>query len=208
VEHVDEPPAREAVVAYARRYVDLRWEARPAHVFHGVMEGEAIRIDTPDDQFIRGGWMVGSNVGMPYSWGGFDTPDEFVRKLDADRPAGYVERTRAARGSAYAAGVDCSGLVSRAWGLSRKYSTRELPAVSAVIEDVSGILPGDILNKPAGHVLLFVGFADATRTTLKVIEAGAWDGRAWKVVESEYAIDRLTHDGFVALRDKRRLPGT
>ncbi len=41
------------------------------------------------------------------------------------------------------------------------------------------------------HVLLFVTFTDATRTRAQVIEAGAWDGRAWKVVESEYALEAL-----------------
>jgi len=40
-------------------------------------------------------------------------------------------------------------------------------------------------------VLLFVTFTDATRTRAQVIEAGAWDGRAWKVVESEYALEAL-----------------
>jgi hypothetical protein len=198
------PPNREAVVAYARRYVELRWEARPEHAFHGVLEKEGMRVDTPDHPSVLGGWSVGDNVGVPYSWGGFDTPEDFARKIDEGRPAGYVERNRQARGSAYVAGIDCSGLVSRSWGLPRNFSTRELPSVTTRLGAMSELQPGDILNKENGHVLLFVEFGDAGHTLLRVVEAGAWDGRDWKTVESEYAADRLVHDGFVPLRDSRR----
>ena len=88
-------------------------------------------------------------------------------------------------------GVDCSGLVSRSWRLPRKVSTRELAAMSVKLADARDLLPGDVLNKSNGHVLLFVTFTDATRTRARVIEAGAWDGRAWRVVESEYALEAL-----------------
>jgi hypothetical protein len=58
--------------------------------------------------------------------------------------------------------------------------------------------------RDAVHVLLFEGFADPERSRAKVIEAGSWRGGAWRVVESEYAVDALERFGFVPLRDERR----
>ena len=130
-------------------------------------------------------------MGVPYSWGGEDTPEEFVRKVGERWPAGHVPNGRESRRSQHTAGVDCSGLVSRSWRLPRKVSTGELAAVSVKLTDARDLLPGDVLNKSNGPVLLFATFTDATRTRARVIEAGAWDGRAWKVVESEYALEAL-----------------
>ena len=198
-------PPRETVIAYAHRYVELQWVARPQHIFHGF-DHAGVRIDTADNGYVHDGWKIGNNIGVPYSWGGFDTPEDFLRKLNDGWLAGNVPRGRDARASSYSTGIDCSGLVSRSWGLPRPYSTRELPAISVKLETFSALEPGDILNKSNGHVLLFEGFGDSTRSRVKVIEAGAWDGGPSKVVESEYSLEQLQHDGFVPLRDRRRLP--
>jgi hypothetical protein len=172
-------------------------------VFHGV-DGAGTRVDTAETPYVRGGWSVGDNVGMAYAWGGFDTPDEFLRKINDGRPAGHVERSRSARGSYYAAGIDCSGLVDRSWGLSEKYTTRGLAKVTVQLESVNALLPGDVLDKPGSHVMLFEGFDDEDRSRARFIEAGAWDGRAWKVVESTYSLAQLVEAGFLPLRDARR----
>jgi hypothetical protein len=44
-------------------------------------------------------------------------------------------------------------------------------------------------------MLLFEGFADPEQSRAKVIEAGSWRGGAWRVVESEYAVDALERFG-------------
>lgn len=196
-------PSRDEVVAYARRYIGLSWVARPDHVFHGL-DRRGTRVDTPDEHYLRNGWKLGENVGVPYCWGGFDTPEQFLRKLDGDWPAGHAVRTRSDRASWYTAGIDCSGLISRSWGLPRKYTTREFPTIAARLVHATDLLPGDILDKPDGHAMLFESFTDTARTQVRVVEAGAWNGRAWRVVESDYPVEQLEADGFVPLRDARR----
>lgn len=196
-------PSRESVVAYARRYVALEWTASTENVFHGTAP-DGVPIDTPDEPYVRGGWRLGPNVGVAYSWGGFDTPEDFLRKIARGRPAGHAARNRASRATWYAAGVDCSGLVSRAWGFTHKRGTREFERMTIRLSHADELLPGDIMNKESGHVLLFLGFSDDSRIAGKFIEAGAWDGRAWRVVESEYAFAKLEENGFVPLRDARR----
>jgi hypothetical protein len=63
--------------------------------------------------------------------------------------------------------TDCSGYVSMAWGLGSSYTTVTLPSVSYPIAK-DALEPGDILNNPlpgtSGHVVLFAGWADDTRT--------------------------------------------
>ena len=198
------PPSRDEVVAYARRYVDAKWLARTENVFHGE-DPDGVRLDTPDVGQVAGGWSVGENTGIAYQWGGFDTPETFARKVSLGWPAGHAERTRTSPASKHAAGIDCSGLVARSWGLARKVSTRELPALTSVLPGYSHLCPGDILNKVNAHVLLFAGFADPEHSRARVIEAGSWRGGQWRVVESEYTVDALERFGFVPLRDRRRL---
>lgn len=63
--------------------------------------------------------------------------------------------------------TDCSGYVSMAWGLSSSYTTVTLPSVSYPIAK-DALEPGDVLNNPlpgtSGHVVLFAGWSDASRT--------------------------------------------
>ena len=169
-------PTRDDVVAYARRYVTLRWVAGPEHLFHGV-DADGVRLDTADARHVRrGGWEVGENIGMPYRWGGFDTPEEFARKVSLGWPAGHVEWSRDAPASKHAAGIDCSGLVSRSWGLTRKASTRDFPAISVALSDFASLLPGDILDKEDAHVLLFESFVES-RTDAREGHRGGRLGR-------------------------------
>lgn len=72
--------------------------------------------------------------------GRFDTPRQFAARLKADTanggaPAagdmGTPEKQAAGDAAArrFAAGVDCSGFISRCRRLDRPFSTRELPAL-------------------------------------------------------------------------------
>jgi len=90
------PPSqvtRSEVVAIAERYVSHEWTPAAQNAFHGV-DAEGIRVDTPDALFQgekeeRGWWIADQrNVGFPYKWGGFDTPEEFDRGLREGKYAG------------------------------------------------------------------------------------------------------------------------
>jgi len=56
---------------------------------------------------------------------------------------------------------DCSGFVSMAWDLTSSRVTWTLPAVSTRLVSTSQLLPGDILDWPHHHVVLFVGWNSA-----------------------------------------------
>lgn len=115
-----------------------------------------------------------SRTGLPYGWGAADrigagstsaaefdsktdADDDFKRKLDAGRPGGDVcirasgINDGADRTGKFAAGVDCSGFVQRAWGVTgadRRYATSTLASIAGSIA-VETLRPGDVLNRVA-----------------------------------------------------------
>ncbi len=99
--------------------------------------------------------------GAPYVWAGSDWPWQFVNKIAAGRPAGdvctkvIIYDAKSAVNSIYAAGVDCSGFVSRAWGGAARYTTRSIPGASSEIS-FEDLQPGDVLNKAGNHVVMFL----------------------------------------------------
>jgi cell wall-associated NlpC family hydrolase len=112
---------------------------------------------------------------MPYAWGGDDTPGSFLDKVtNHNALAGDVCTCRdpTVNDCVYfpkAAGVDCSGFVSRAWGIA-KLGTSGLLNVSNK-ERVSELKPGDALVWPGHHVRLFVGEDSGPAILFRVIES-------------------------------------
>lgn len=54
-------------------------------------------------------------------------------------------------------GLDCSGYVSRCWGLTTHHGTGQFANISTAI-DISNILEGDALNNHPSHIVLFEEF--------------------------------------------------
>lgn len=190
-------PERARILGLAERFASVRWRAEERHVFHGE-DARGVRVDTPDAEFVEGGWVVGEeNVGMPYAWGGFTGLAEFEEELGADTWAGHLPRAGGALSSARTVGVDCSGLVSRCWGLPLKQSTRSLGALSYELGDYDELQPGDIVNAFDAHTALFTGWADPERTTMHVIEAAGP-----RVRRGTYDVDLLRRRKFRPMRYK------
>lgn len=202
------PPSRVSpaeALAIAESYVAHEWTPSDANIFHGP-DADGIHVDTLDASFQpngkeeRGWWIPArQNIGIPYKWGGFDTPDEFDRGLRAGQYAGdaySAEKRRLldAAVSAHAVGVDCSGFVSRCWRLPRSYSTRELPELCRPVRDLADLRAGDIFNRHNAHVRLFAGWADSARTRVRVYEAKA------RVQMSEIALQSIIAEGYSAWR--------
>ncbi len=93
------------------------------NILHGP-DANGVEVNTPDVSYKppsgRDGWWVPGavNKGIPYKWGGFDDPESFDQGVanglaagDAATPA--KRKADNAAVSAHAAGVDCSGFVSR-----------------------------------------------------------------------------------------------
>jgi len=191
---------REQVVDHARAYVSHRWSAGEANVFHGE-DQFGNRIDTPDAEgaALATGWKASGepNQGVSYQWGGFSSIAEFESGVASGKWAGHLPTDGRSFFTPQAVGVDCSGLVSRVWGLSRKESTRSLPEISRRLEDWGELLPGDILNRVGRHTMLFVEWADSSQASLRVIEATTREGR---VHESVHLVADLQRRGYQALR--------
>ena len=210
------PPCGETVtrkyaINMAKQYTTLRWTATEANAFHGL-DADGQWIDTPDAAASSSlgsamWWIPGANVGMPYKWGGFDTPEEFLNRLGNESPvyAGdYASEAKVAGGddavSRYAAGIDCSGLVSRCWRLSRPYSTRELAGLCDAVSDFSKLKAGDIALKPGAHVILFDSWANNEHSAFYAIEAGGVPH--WKCYRYLISLDTLKKLGYTPYRYK------
>jgi hypothetical protein len=95
---------------------------------------------------------------VAYDWGGFDSVDEYNQfmaqgfqagDINVDSPAssGGVEKC--------SKGVDCSGFVSRCWGLKSKQGTATIYTVSNRLPSFGALKKGDIINLAGRHVVLF-----------------------------------------------------
>jgi len=74
--------------------------------------------------------------------------------------------------------TDCSGFVSMAWGVNVNlpgsistggYVTWTLPSIATRLSSTSLLQPGDILDYPYHHVILFTGWIDRTAGTFSYI---------------------------------------
>lgn len=91
---------------------------------------------------------------VSYNWGGFDSIAEFNNKILTNKmKAGNVNLKNSPLLSC-AAEVDCSGYVSRAWGLTSKLGTWDIANVTEEI-DWKDMKPGDVYLNPGVHVALY-----------------------------------------------------
>lgn len=100
--------------------------------------------------------------------------------------------------SRFAAGVDCSGFVSRCWRLDRPFSTRELPALCTRLPSWEDLRTGDILIVPGRHVLLFIQWEGTEKSRFLGSEAGPLP--AWKCSEHVFSRSMLENSGYRPMR--------
>ena len=127
-------------------------------------------------------------VGMPYCWGGFSSLSSFTSSLLNGKAAGDNDcTTNGDCCESCALGVDCSGFVSHAWGLSTKYSTTTLPNISTAYSSASQVKQGDIFNLAGSHTrLVDTNYANGS---FLLMESSAVD---WKVSYRSYTTSQLT----------------
>ncbi len=140
-------------------------------------------------------WKAGQHItGLPYCWGGVDNIEQFDRKLAKGLAAGAHSRYGVL---SCAAGIDCSGFVTRAWGLElmgHAYSTRNLRLIAGKprYNWFTDMKAGDVLNKAGSHVVLFTGYNQDG--SINVCEAS---GSAARVVCRRATWSRFT--GYIPL---------
>jgi hypothetical protein len=168
------PISRAGILSIARSYLTVNWQFNRQNWAHSDVENLCNKAQHKfwlrPRRFAES--MVGTVVGpMPYAWGGDDTPATYRDRLSQHALAGDI---CTCRDSAFndcvffplAAGVDCSGFVSRAWGI-KKHGTSGLFNVATRIK-VGDAKAGDAFNWSGHHVRLFVrmmpGAADMYQT--------------------------------------------
>lgn len=197
---------REEAIETAYRYTQVQWVPETRHLRHGP-DSKGIMVHTPDRSLsrigdVRGWWEPGKPArSMPYQWGGFDTPESFLKKIQAGYKAGDIatqekRRMGDAGTSAESCGIDCSGFVSRCWNLRRPYSTWELPRICDRLDSWEELEAGDILLNQ-GHVVLFVGW-NRPGEEIAAYEAGPFP--VWRVSACGLSVAKLRSQGYAPWR--------
>ncbi|KYK28667.1 hypothetical protein AYK20_06830 [Thermoplasmatales archaeon SG8-52-1] len=202
---------REKILEIAEAYADHEWYPTVENIFHGFCNDCNKQVDTPDSNYYgSGGWIVGEkNIGVPYQWGGFSSlsglglfpQEDFDEQYTGT--GGYSGTIHyggdiacvGSYGCIRACGVDCSGFVSRCWNLPGKESTKSLPDISIKIK-YDSLKPGDILDIPGEHVILFKEFVNEEKTLIRTIEAN-WPKVYENIYNAEVSVDgySITLDG-------------
>ena len=203
--------SRDEAIQIAEAYLRFEWTPSVSNAFHGL-DPDGIQVDTPDVSLVksgtRPGWWIPNQVnqGVPYKWGGFSSLEEFSAGLKQGMYAGDIytaekRRLDNAAVSKHVVGIDCSGLVSRCWKLERAYSTYEFNALCDPLGSYADLKPGDILNVPNKHVLLFKEFANEPKDRILAYEAGS--PPTWKVLLNSIPVTMLEKEGYVPLRYRK-----
>jgi hypothetical protein len=115
--------------------------------------------------------------------------------MDRGVKAGNVCTRNAPRSDV--AGVDCSAFVSAAWGLAIHYTTAAIPAIARPLDNPWDLKPGDALNKPGSHVMLFLRFTPDRKAEVMESSTGGCNGR---VCRNVYPLAALLARGYVPVR--------
>lgn len=102
----------------------------------------------------------GPPPGESYSWNLWDTTGQFSGFMTGGNN-GYFAGDRSGVYRACSRGIDCSGLVSRAWNLGSHTGTCDLEPISTNILSISNLQPGDIMNRCSitpRHTIIFSSF--------------------------------------------------
>jgi hypothetical protein len=169
--------AQSSVIAHLPRTSRAEVVARAQKLANHSWTCNASNLNASCSRKYRSDWKAGQRVtGIPYRWGGTDNVEEFDRKLGQGLAAGAHSRYGVL---SCAAGVDCSGFVTQCWGLSggHAYSTSNLRVIAGKPKYnwFSDMKPGDALNLPGSHVVLFTGYNP--NGTINVCEASGSKAR-------------------------------
>lgn len=195
----------------AQAFTNHPWRPFARNILHGK-DNAGVLVNTPDvthepDKDRKGWWVPGEvNTGVPYKWGGYDDPASFDLAIANGNAGGDVsspEKRRAdnAAVSAQAAGVDCSGFVSRCLKLPTGHDTSLLPAVCTELPSAQDLQPGDVLNIPHRHVVLCAGWFDPQHTWIYYYETGGGPDY-WKPGLKQAPLDALLALGYKPMRYK------
>jgi hypothetical protein len=188
------PSNRQQTIETAFAFEGVQWKLTPANYGR-----EPDTTCTGFDR-IRRPWYLQGKVnqevrGVPYCWGCHGSLANFRQRIESGSLAGNVCTRNAPRSDV--AGVDCSAFVSAAWGLSIHYTTAAIPAIAKPVANPWDLKPGDALNKPGSHVMLFLRFTPDRKAEVMESSTGGCNGR---VCRNVYPLASLLQRGYVPVR--------
>jgi hypothetical protein len=188
------PLTRQQVVQTAFGFEGLQWQLTPAN--YGPDPDSRC---TGFNRIRRPGYLSGKLNqevrGVPYCWGCQGSLDQFRARIANGMLAGNVCTHNEPRTDV--AGVDCSAFVSAAWGLANHFTTAAIPAITTELANPWDLQPGDALNKPGTHVMLFLRFTPDRKAEVMESSTGGCNGR---VCRNVYPLASLLARGFKPVR--------
>jgi len=188
------PLTRQQVIDTAFAFEGVQWQVTPT-----AYGREPDTTCTGFNRIRRPGYLhgkLGQQVrGVPYCWGCHGSLAQIGAKLTQGVLAGNVCTRNEPR--ADVAGVDCSAFVSATWGLATHFTTAAIPAITTPVSNVWDLRPGDALNKPHSHVMLFLRFTPDRKAEVMEASPGACNGR---VCRNVYPIASLLARGYSPVR--------
>jgi hypothetical protein len=188
------PLTRQQVVQTAFAFEGLQWRLTQAN--YGADPDTAC---TGFSRIRRPGYLSGKLNqevrGVPYCWGCMGSLNQFRSRIANGTLAGNVCTHNDPRTDV--AGVDCSAFVSAAWGLANHFTTAAIPAITTELSNAWDLQPGDALNKPGSHVMLFLRFTPDRKAEVMESSTGGCNGR---VCRNVYPLASLLARGFKPVR--------
>lgn len=190
------PKTRNDILERAFAFETITWRLTPSAYGKDPGPGCANLNRLRRPRYLVG--KLGQEVqGVPYCWGCKTPIQDFVKGLERQKIAGNVCTKSAPQSNIL--GVDCSGFVSEAWGLKAHFATSAIPQISRRLSDPWSLQPGDALNKPGSHVMLFMRFTDDRKVEVMEASPNACKGR---VCRNIYPLASLLRRGYQPVRFK------
>ncbi|MFC1513891.1 hypothetical protein ACFL5P_02665 [candidate division KSB1 bacterium] len=162
-----------------------------------------------DNGKFRSNYGMGDRIGMAYKWGGWDTIEDFLEKVEK----GYGTGTGGGS-NVYSkfskndvTGISCTGLVSRAWHLKHKYTlnygkplfsrefrkiTHDVPDTDLQKNRLDSLKKGDAFIN-SGHIMLYLYTGrDGRVRVLHSTTPG--------VIFQAFDVSQLTRNGYKPIR--------
>ncbi len=188
------PLTRQQVVETAFAFEAVQWRLTPA-----VYGRDPDTACSGFNRIRRPGYLHGKLNeevrGVPYCWGCHGSLNQFRANIANGMLAGNVCTHNDPRPDV--TGVDCSAFVSAAWGLATHFTTAVIPSITTPVENAWDLLPGDALNKPGSHVMLFLRFTPDRKAEVMESSTGGCNGR---VCRNVYPLSSLLARGYRPVR--------
>ncbi|MGC4154642.1 MAG: hypothetical protein QM628_16425 [Propionicimonas sp.] len=143
------------------RMANLEWTYSSSKNGDKTVIPSSLRSSVKQPSFLVGVTGTKTFRGYPYNWGGYDSEwtasssgwTSFANGLSKSKYAGNI--TNAGKGYiTNTIGLDCSGYVSAAYDLGKKYGTVNLIDGKVFKKSTSKPVAGDIYNKSGSHVVI------------------------------------------------------